>query len=63
MDRLIDESVERALATWLSGQAIRVTDELTREVWADEDFRRDFIATARRVAQDALERFRARGSR
>lgn len=33
MERLIAESVERALATWLSGQAIRLTEELGKELW------------------------------
>jgi hypothetical protein len=58
MDRLITESVERALATWLSGQAIRATEEVTRELWADEEFRQAFLATARQVAQETLERMR-----
>jgi hypothetical protein len=56
MERLISESVERALATWLSGQAIRVTEELGRELWDDEAFRTAFLAAARRAATDALAR-------
>jgi hypothetical protein len=63
LELLIERSVEQALATWLSGQAIRATDELTREVWADEEFRRDFLATARRIAHEALERLSQRGER
>lgn len=60
LERLISESVERALLTWLAGQAIYATEELAKEVWTDENFRRDFLATARRVAQETLERLRAR---
>jgi hypothetical protein len=58
LDRLISESVERALATWLSGQAIHATESLMREVWADEAFRRDFLETAREVAKETLDRLR-----
>lgn len=58
MDRLIAESVERALATWLSGQAIRLTEELGRELWNDPEFRTSFLASARRAAKDTLERLK-----
>lgn len=59
LDRLIAESVDRALATWLSGQAVRLTEELGRELWADEEFRRDFLASARQAAHNALARLKS----
>jgi hypothetical protein len=58
IDKLIEESVQRALATWLSGQAIRATEALTADIWADEQFRQDFLATAREVAHETLQRLR-----
>jgi hypothetical protein len=58
LDRLIERSVDQALTVWLSGQAIRATEELSRELWNDEDFRRDFLASARAAAREALERLR-----
>jgi hypothetical protein len=58
MDKLIEESVQRALATWLAGQAVRATEALTAEIWADEQFRQDFLATAREVAHETLQRLR-----
>jgi hypothetical protein len=62
LDRLIERSVEQALATWLSGQAVRATEEIGRELWKDEEFRREFLESARAAAREALEALRERRS-
>ncbi len=55
--QLIERSVEQALATWLAGQAVRATEQLARdELWGDEEFRREFLEAARRVARETLDR-------
>jgi len=57
MDELIRRSVEQALATWLAGQAVRATEQMARdELWGDEEFRREFLDVARRVARETLAR-------
>src|SRR5215467_7254152 len=63
MDRLIERSVEQALATWLSGQAVRATEQIGQELWADQEFRREFLETARAAAREALDRLRERRTR
>src|SRR5215475_7227953 len=63
MDRLIERSVESALATWLSGQAVRATEQIGQELWADQEFRREFLETARAAAREALDRLRERRPR
>lgn len=61
LDRLISESVERALAIWLSGQAVRATEQMARdELWGDEEFRKEFLGAAREAARRALDRLRER---
>lgn len=36
------------------------TDDVLREAFADDEFRQDFLTTARRVARETLERLEAR---
>jgi hypothetical protein len=60
LELLIQRSVEQALTTWLSLRAMAATDDVLREAFADDEFRQDFLTTARRVARETLERLEAR---
>jgi len=56
MDRLIERSVEQALAIWLA----RATQEIWQELLADPEFRKELLKTARAATDETLERVRTR---
>ena len=56
LETVIREGVEPALVARLRVAAEVEGEALAREVLADPEFRTEFLAIARRIARDALER-------
>ena len=56
LEAMIREGVEAAMVVRLRAAAEQAGEALAHELLADPEFRADFLALARRVAREALER-------
>ena len=58
LDRLIEQSVQAALTTWLSGMAMRIAEEYGREIVMSDEERQAFRDLVRAQATKTLAQLR-----